>query len=437
MASKPKSSTPRKESLFKTIFVWGFDLAYLAALVWFFHVPANQALFWNTIGSWATGGVTAYVNWQLEHRTSLAEEKRSHDTRLPVPAKPETSADPENKLPTNSASESQQKSITSNEFPIPDFFQPPPVAFDPQEHEVTKAEPIPDSRPVDESGKRISRLKKGPGKPVRFEKKKIKGVPFYLVTVDLTDPSAFLQIALPKDAPYANCKDVSYGHENFDVTLKRHPCAVALNGTFFSKDQEERVMGNMVSEGKILKYSRWEDYGTTLGLRTDNQPEMITARVEGQPDWSKHWFSVTCGPRLLKQGEVWVNPSQEGFMDSHVLGIGPRSAIGYDKTGEKLFIVNFLRGLSLTEEAKLMKAIGCHEAMNLDGGASKALAYNGKIVMKAGRGLTNVLVIYDSRHAAPPHVVKSWKDFQETGTTSEFIPVTYTQKAHNSPRPQS
>ena len=99
---------------------------------------------------------------------------------------------------------------------------------------MTKAEPIPDSRPVDESGKRISRLKKGPGKPVRFEKKKIKGVPFYLVTVDLTDPSAFLQIALPKDAPYANCKDVSYGHENFDVTLKRHPCAVALNGTFFS-----------------------------------------------------------------------------------------------------------------------------------------------------------------------------------------------------------
>lgn len=436
MATKKIQNSKKKESLAKTIFVWAFDLSYLIALVWFFHVPANQSMFWNTIGSWACKGVTAYVDWQLQQRPALSAP--AVQTTNAAPIAPATAPSSDVNTSTDQQALIAHTVQPSDEYaPQPEFFQPPPLMFDPQEHDVKPAPPFFDPRPLDDEGKRISRIKKGPGKAIKFEKKKLKGVPFYLVTVDLTDPNAFLQMVLPKDAPYANSREISFGHENFDVTLKKHPCAVAINGTFFSKDDEERVMGNMVSEGKILKYSQWEDYGTTLGLRTDNVPEMITARAEGQPDWSKHWFSLTCGPRLLKQGELWVNPDQEGFMDSHVLGVGPRAAIGYDKAGEKLFIVNFLRGLSLTEEAKLMKAIGCHEAMNLDGGASKALAYDGKIIMKAGRGLTNVLVVYDSKHMAPPHVVKSWKDFQESGTAREYIPVQSSEVKSGQTRPKT
>lgn len=424
MATNNKNpGSQKKESKARTIFVWAFDLSYLIALVWFFHVPSNQSLFWNTIGSWACNGVSAYVDWRLQQNPAPSNP-------VPVPVQVQ-------KVVVSAADPSTAKGTDSEEYaPPPEFFQPPPLMFDPQEHEVKPAPPSFDPRPQDDKGRYISRIKNTSGKGIKFEKKKLKGVPFYLVTVDLTDPKSFLQIVLPGDAAYANSREISFGHENFDVTIKKHPCAAAINGTFFSKDAEERVMGNMVSEGKILKYSQWEDYGTTLGLRTDNVPEMITARVEGQPDWRKHWFSLTCGPRLLKQGEVWVNPEQEGFMDSHVLGIGPRSAIGFDKSGEKLFIVNFLRGLSLTDEARLMKSIGCHEAMNLDGGASKALAYDGKIIMKAGRGLTNVLVIYDSKHNAPPHVVQSWKDFQETGSANEYIPIQSSKAKSGVPQPK-
>ena len=173
-------------------------------------------------------------------------------------------------------------------------------------------------------------------------------------------------------------------------------------------------MGNMVSEGKTLKYSEWESYGTTLGLREQNYPEMVTARAEGKPDWSSHWFSLTCGPRLVKQGEIWLDPKLEGFADPHVLGVGPRSAIGFPESRDKLYIVVFQRGLSLNEEAKLMQAIGCYEAMNIDGGASKALSHDNSIVIKPGRGLTNVLVVYDSKHKAPADVIASWDNFQKT-----------------------
>jgi hypothetical protein len=62
-----------------------------------------------------------------------------------------------------------------------------------------------------------------------------------------------------------------------------------------------------------------------------------------------------------------------------------------------------------------MKAIGCYEAMNLDSGASRALAHNGSILIHAGRPLTNVIIVYDKLHPAPQALVKSWQRFQTDG----------------------
>nr|WP_322667231.1 MULTISPECIES: phosphodiester glycosidase family protein [Nostocaceae]MDZ8209522.1 phosphodiester glycosidase family protein [Dendronalium sp. ChiSLP03b]MDZ8211555.1 phosphodiester glycosidase family protein [Nostoc sp. ChiSLP03a] len=66
----------------------------------------------------------------------------------------------------------------------------------------------------------------------------------------------------------------------------------------------------------------------------------------------------------------------------------------------------------LQQEAQAMKAIGCHEAINLDGGASKALAANG-ILVPAGRSLTNVIVVYDAKNPAPDNLRQAWVRFQK------------------------
>ena len=63
--------------------------------------------------------------------------------------------------------------------------------------------------------------------------------------------------------------------------------------------------------------------------------------VEGRPAWNKHWFSITSGPRLLRNGEVSVNPRLEGFKDPDVLGTSLRTAIGFSQDGEKLFLASF------------------------------------------------------------------------------------------------
>ncbi|TAE54840.1 MAG: phosphodiester glycosidase family protein [Nostocales cyanobacterium] len=248
---------------------------------------------------------------------------------------------------------------------------------------------------------------------VQVKKQKFNGISCYQTIVDLTDPDTFITIGLANNATFANTMQKTSGDEDFQKLVARSRAAVVANGTFFAKNAQKTVMGNMVGGGKFLKYSQWENFGTTLGLRAGNKPEMVTARVDGKPEWDQHWFSLTCGPRLLRNGEIWLKPDVEGFKDPHVLGSGARTAIGFPEDGKRLFLVNFDVNLTLQREAQVMKAMGCYEAMNLDGGASKALAANGKILVPAGRKLTNVIVVYDAKNPAPTELKQAWVRFQQ------------------------
>jgi exopolysaccharide biosynthesis protein len=395
-----------KQTKVKEIFTWIFDIAFVSCLIWYFAIPGHTEAFWS-------GASSTFHEAVVFIATKLPTLQTSANPGLPPAGKNNTSVK------------------TSTSTPPPPMFTPPPLPTAAQlSSEVSGDCFPPEVRSVKDAAHAIANLFYQPvaipkpdhkhrnqhGKPIQIAKKKVKGVPLYQVTIDLQDPESYIVIRLPHDAQQANCTYFTAGHEELNSFVKRCHAAAIMNGTFFSKDDQERVMGNMVSEGKSLKYSEWENYGTTLGLREGNYPEMVTTRAEGKPDWNAHWFSLTCGPRLLKEGEVWLNPELEGFTDSHVLGVGSRCAIGFPKTRDKLYLVSFMRGLSLKQEAELMQALGCYEAMNLDGGASKGLAQESNIIMKPGRPLTNVLVVYDSKHKAPDDVIASWRQFQKSDT---------------------
>ena len=248
-------------------------------------------------------------------------------------------------------------------------------------------------------------------KPITVLSRTIAGTPLYLTTIDLADPETFISVGLANSATQANSNRSTRGDENFAALVRRHRAAITTSGTFFSMDAQKRVMGNLVSGGQFLKYSSSENYGTTLGIRSGNQLEMTTARIDGIPKWREHWFSLTAGPRLLRSGTVSINPRKEGFRDPAVMGSAVRSAIGFTPN-RKLLHVTFLTPVSLLREAQIMKALGCHEAMNLDGGTSLALAKGGRILRRANRNLTNVITIYDVQHPAPPGFRLSWETFQ-------------------------
>lgn len=249
-------------------------------------------------------------------------------------------------------------------------------------------------------------------RPVSMVWRKIEGVPVYLTTVDLSDRKTHISMGLANNSNLSNLQGAK-GDESFASMVSRYRAAVVINGTYFSKNSEKRLMGNIVSLGQFLKYRPWENYGTTLGLREKNAPEMLTSRLEGTPDWHQHWFSITAGPRLLRGGKFFLNPYQEGFRDPEILRPAHRSAIGFSANRTKLFLVTFLGRISLQKEAQIMKKIGAQEAMNLDGGASVALSYRGKILVHPKRKLTNVILIYDAHHPAPSAIPEAWKRFQE------------------------
>jgi exopolysaccharide biosynthesis protein len=257
-----------------------------------------------------------------------------------------------------------------------------------------------------------------PYRSIQMVRRKVGTTHLYLTIIDLRDPNVFLSIGLAHNATRANGSQYTRGVETFSRFVARHPSAAMINGTFFSTDAQKRVMGNMVAGGKVLKFSPAENYGTTLGFQKGNRLEMVTARTDGKPDWDKHWFSLTAGPRLLREGTFWIAPRKEGFTDPNVMGVAKRSAIGFSRSHKTLFFATFITPISLRREASIMKSIGCYEAMNLDGGSSTALAYRGKILVKPRRSLTNVLMVYDSFQPAPQPLRASWHRFQMNDPTA-------------------
>lgn len=258
-------------------------------------------------------------------------------------------------------------------------------------------------------------------KPLRIIARTMVGVPLYLATIDLSDPETFISVGLANQANQANSARSTRGDESFVQFVRRHQAALTMSGTFFSMDAQKRVMGNMVSGGEFLKYSPWENYGTTLGIKSGNRLEMVTARTDGKPNWKDHWFSLTAGPRLLRKGKISVRPNQEGFRDPGVMGVAVRSAIGFTPNQKKLLHVTFVKPISLKQEAEIMQALGCSEAMNLDGGTSLALAKGNLILRGTRRKLTNVLMVYDAKYPAPSELRLSWKAFQNSERVAERV----------------
>jgi len=95
--------------------------------------------------------------------------------------------------------------------------------------------------------------------------------------------------------------------------------------------------------------------------------------------------AVGGGPVLVQKGKVAVSNNEElkfsgkAHNDRH-----PRTLIGYTKNNTLIVMLvegrnpGIAAGVTLTEAAELMKAVGCVEALNLDGGGSSCMLINGK-----------------------------------------------------------
>ena len=107
--------------------------------------------------------------------------------------------------------------------------------------------------------------------------------------------------------------------------------------------------------------------------------------------WDKTQHALGAGPRILKNGSVFLTSKVEEFPTDITSGRAPRTALGITKEGHVILATVDGRqstsiGMTLLELALFMQEWGAVDAMNLDGGGSSEMVINGKILNKPSDG---------------------------------------------------
>ncbi len=195
--------------------------------------------------------------------------------------------------------------------------------------------------------------------------------------------------------------------ENF---AQKHQALAVINGGFFDP-RNHKTTSYVVQQGKLVA-NPTENEG--LMQNPDNAPYMkqilnraefrryrcsqtvsydIVFHSEPTPNGCLLEDAIGAGPRLLPE----LTSVQEGFLHvsnnkviRDLLGSkrpNARSAVGITRDGDILLVMVAQKpeapstsGMSLMALAAFMKTKGVEKAMNLDGGSSSSLYYNGKTV---------------------------------------------------------
>ncbi len=106
-------------------------------------------------------------------------------------------------------------------------------------------------------------------------------------------------------------------------------------------------------------------------------------------------FAVGAGPRLVSGGKVDVDFDRDGFTEEKIRSMqAARSFIGIHSDGST--IMGTTPRASIYQLADALVKAGLIDAMNLDGGASSGLYFNGRYITKPGREISNALVVIEN-----------------------------------------
>ncbi len=191
--------------------------------------------------------------------------------------------------------------------------------------------------------------------------------------------------------------------ETIEQFVQREGAIAAINGGFFDP-QNQRSTSYIVLKGQVIADPQENDrliknptlkpYLNQILNRSEFRRYLCDQTIQYEfalhrdpiPSKCRLESSLGGGPRLLPK----LTDEQEAFTDRQngrdPIGVNQRnarSAIGLTDTTILWVMVAQTKpsdGVSLIELADLMKSLGAKTAMNLDGGSSSALYYQGKTV---------------------------------------------------------
>ena len=235
-------------------------------------------------------------------------------------------------------------------------------------------------------------------------KMELLGIPFYVVIVDTSEADVTAQLPEGFYAPFY------YRSERFQSMLQRSRPEVAITGTYFNT-RNFKPIGDIVVDGGTVHTGVM---GTAFIIDKDRNSTIRDVKWNNPPDWSQTKLVVACGPRLVEDGDLVPNMIERardsGFSERAVFTWSRRIALGVISQTQIAFVIT-LKKANIWTMAKIMKGLGCEEAMSLDGGSSCGLYYQGKLLVKPHRNPTNIIVVNNSKDfntnfAAIPEVAK-------------------------------
>lgn len=190
------------------------------------------------------------------------------------------------------------------------------------------------------------------------------------------------------NAVIKNGKLVSYNEQTIrgkgkDTLTYFHPFFGALG---ISKNRKADVAWLYTDSTKKYPYAS----ETPVHFLKDSLQKMNLDYIKNKTRKTAHfskWKMQTViggGPVLLQNGEIKITNNEERkFAGNAINDRHPRTAIGYTKENQLIILVAEGRtesaaGITLVQEAQILKDLGCAEALNLDGGGSSCMIINGK-----------------------------------------------------------
>lgn len=215
-------------------------------------------------------------------------------------------------------------------------------------------------------------------------------VPNKLLLVRVTDTGYRGVLAIGKDPAQLRCVASdgigSYGQSLQKIVTKSEGVIGMTASGFEDKDFASNggeVLGFAYCEGTYYGFHANKVGWKRLELSADNQMYIVDTQSQvyaGTTD------AVEFSPALIIDGELMVG----GFYEWN--GTNPRAAIGQSERGEILMLVieGRLAGYSIGTDvetcAQIMKRHEGYNALNLDGGASAMMYYDGEYITRCSNG---------------------------------------------------
>ena len=164
----------------------------------------------------------------------------------------------------------------------------------------------------------------------------------------------------------------------------------ALNGSFFNMRPPfggvtyTRVDGTIVAENnKDVSTPFWSRSIRQNGAIAILGGELYVLKADQLRNWEKYIFAedvLTSGPILMVDGALEPQAPDKFNTTRH-----PRTAVGKRSDGTVVFVVVDGRfpeaaGVSTTELSLVMSWLGCRDALNLDGGGSSTMVFDGRVI---------------------------------------------------------